>query len=70
MAKASQLARLAALEERMNPDVLEILNPRTFEIKDPAEREQAERNNAARIAAARKAGKRVITLEPLRSFGE
>jgi hypothetical protein len=66
---------MATLESRIKAlevvdDGIEILNPRTFEIADPIEREEAERQNDARVAAAIKAGHRITQLQPLHNVGD
>jgi hypothetical protein len=56
--------RIRAVQAAQQPDTLEILNPRSFE--GPSEEE--EQQSLERIAAARRAGHRIIAIEPPRSY--
>ena len=59
--KKSQWARLEALEHRLKPDVLEILNPRTWDAPTMDDL----RKRDASITAARGCGQKIIVIPQL-----
>jgi hypothetical protein len=66
--KPSLLKRLEELELKRHGNKIVILNPRTWGISDPAEREAAERANDARVAKARRDGLPIINIPPFRDY--